>query len=88
MTKIEINELYRLMFSDYPDIINIENLQSMLGISRHTAYALIDNGSLSGIKVGKAYRIPKINVIKYVLSVVIHSKTSPVLWSYCNTPFY
>ncbi len=69
MTKIEINELYRLMFSDYPDIINIENLQSMLGISRHTAYALIDNGSLSGIKVGKAYRIPKINVIKYVLSV-------------------
>ena len=69
MTKVEINELYRLMFTEYPDIVNVEQLQTMLDISRHTAYALIDNGSLPGIKVGKAYRIPKINVIKYVLSI-------------------
>lgn len=69
MTKAEINEMYRLMFAEYPDIVNVEQLQAMLGISRHTAYALIDEGYLAGIKVGKAYRIPKINVIRYVLSV-------------------
>ncbi len=69
MTKTEITELYQLMFADYPDIVTVEQLQKMLGISRHTAYALIDKEYLSAIKVGKAYRVPKISVIKYVLSI-------------------
>jgi excisionase family DNA binding protein len=69
MTKAEITELYKLMFTEYPDIVTVKQLQTILGVSRNTAYVLIDEGTLPAIKVGKAYRIPKISVIKYVLSM-------------------
>ena len=45
----------------------MKQLQTMLGISRHTAYDLLTDGEIKGIKIGNAYKIPKINVIRYVL---------------------
>ena len=39
----------------------------MLGISRHLAYDLINDGYISGIKIGNAFKIPKVNVINYVM---------------------
>lgn len=44
MKKSELRELYLMMFPEYPDIVNITQLQSMLGISRHLAYDLINDG--------------------------------------------
>ncbi|HIX34243.1 MAG TPA: helix-turn-helix domain-containing protein, partial [Candidatus Gemmiger avium] len=41
--------------------------QVMLGISRHAAYDLLTDGSIRGLKLGNAYKIPKINVIRYVV---------------------
>lgn len=52
----------------YPDIVNVAQVQSMLKISRHLAYELIGDGYIPGMKIGNAYRIPKINVIRYALS--------------------
>ena len=54
-------------FPEYPDIVNITQLQSMLGISRHLAYDLINDGYIRGLKIGNAFRIPKVNVIEYVM---------------------
>lgn len=68
MTKAEIHALYEVMFTEYPDIVNVTQVQSMLGISRHLAYQLIGDGYIPGIKIGNAYRVPKINVINYALS--------------------
>lgn len=68
MTKSEIQAMYEVMFTDYPDIVNVAQVQAMLGISRHLAYALIGDGYIHGLKIGNAYRIPKINVINYALS--------------------
>ena len=68
MKKSELKERYALMFPDYPDIVSVAQLQTMLGISRHQAYALIRDGSIPGILVGNAYRIPKFSVIDYVYS--------------------
>ena len=48
MTKIEIQTLYEVMFTDYPDIVNVAQVQAMLGISRHLAYALIGDGDIPG----------------------------------------
>ena len=47
---------------------NVAQVQAMLGISRHLAYALIGDGDIPGMKIGNAYRVPKINVIRYALS--------------------
>ena len=63
MTKTELQTMYEVMFTDYPDIVNVAQVQSMLKISRHLAYELI-----GGMKIGNAYRVPKINVIRYALS--------------------
>ena len=69
MTKAEISELYKLMFTEYPDIVTIVDLQKMLGISDKCAYKLVNDGYIVGRRIGSSIKIPKINVINYVLSV-------------------
>jgi len=39
----------------------------MLGISRHAVYDLLEDGEISYIRLGNAYKVPKINVIQYIL---------------------
>lgn len=68
MNKSEIKELYGVMFTDFPDIVTIQDMQKMLGISRHLAYNLINDGSVNGQMIGHTYKIPKISIINYVLS--------------------
>ncbi|HZJ78054.1 MAG TPA: helix-turn-helix domain-containing protein [Clostridia bacterium] len=68
MKKGQLKELYEMMFPDYPDIVTVAQLQKMLGVSRHLAYDLISDGYIRGVKIGNAYKVPKINVINYVLS--------------------
>ena len=55
------------MFADYPDVVDVSGLRAMLGnIGRQTAYELVRKGTIKAIKVGKLYRIPKINVIAFL----------------------
>lgn len=55
------------MFADYPDVVDVSGLQSMLGnIGKQTAYELVRKATIKAIKVGKLYRIPKINVIAFL----------------------
>lgn len=68
MKKSELKELYKLMFPDFPDIVTVAQLQNMLGISRQLTYKLIGYGYIPGVKIGNAFRVPKVNVINYVLS--------------------
>ena len=67
MKKSEIKELYNMMFPDFPDIVTVTQLQEMLGVSRHLAYDLINDVSIRGLKIGNAFKIPKVNVIEYVM---------------------
>ena len=61
-------DLYGLMFRDYPDVLEVKDLQSMLGIGRHQVYGLITSGQIDGVKLGKTYKVPKIGVIEYLIS--------------------
>lgn len=67
MRKSELRELYQMMFPDYPDLVTITQLQNMLGISRHYAYKLVSDGYIKCAKIGISFKIPKVNVIAYVL---------------------
>lgn len=68
MSRDDIKSYYKVMFTEYPDILNVAQVQKMLRISRHLAYEMITNGSIPGLKIGNAYRIPKVNVINYMLN--------------------
>lgn len=61
-----IKENYELMFTAYPDIVNIIQLKEMLGISINLAYKLVRNQTIPSLKVGREYKIPKRNIIYYL----------------------
>ena len=67
MKKSELKELYQMMFPDYPDIVNVTQLQTMLSVSRHVAYDLINDGDIKAIKIKNTFKIPKVNVIEFVM---------------------
>ena len=66
MDNSNLSPIYKIMFADYPDIVTVAQLQEMLHISRQLAYDLINSGQIPALKVGNAFRIPKIRVIDYV----------------------
>ena len=61
------NNYTQEMFANYPDVVDVSGLQSMLGnIGKQKVYELVRKGTIKAIKVGKLYRIPKINVIAFL----------------------
>ena len=57
------------MFESYPDVITIDDLQSMLHIGRNTAYKILQDNLIKTLKIGKKYIIPKASVVKFVASI-------------------
>lgn len=48
-------EAYRLMFQEYPDVMNIEQVGEVLGVSTKAVYGLIKGGHLSVLKIGRTF---------------------------------
>ena len=61
-----VNENYKIMFTAYPDLLNITQLKEMLGIGITLAYRLVRSNTIKALKVGRQYKIPKKNVISYL----------------------
>lgn len=55
------------MFKDYPDILSVDQLQEMLCIGPVLAYNLVKKGVIPAMKIGREYKIPKAQVINYIL---------------------
>ena len=63
----DMKETYSLMFTDYPDIVNLVQMRKMLGgISNYLAYRMLREKKIKSKKVGREYKIPKVNVINYI----------------------
>lgn len=62
-----INEVSALMFKEFPDCVGVQDLQKMLGIKRTKSYELLKSGKIKAIKIGKDYKISKLNVVAYLL---------------------
>lgn len=65
----DMKETYTFMFTDYPDIVNLTQMRKMLGgISNTLAHRMLREKKIKSKKVGREYKIPKVNVIKYVMT--------------------
>ena len=64
---MDIKELSEIMFKDFPDCVDVHQLGQMLGIKRTKIYELLQNGTIKSLKIGKDYKIPKYNVIAYLI---------------------
>lgn len=62
----------REIFRKYPDVVDVYQLCEMLGgthpVCTKTAYKLLREGKIKSLRVGRAYRIPKISVIQYLFA--------------------
>lgn len=61
-----IKENYEMMFTSYPNLVDITQLKEMLGIGITLAYRLVRNNTIQALKVGRQYKIPKRNIISYL----------------------
>ena len=73
MTKIRPE--FAKMFRMYPDALNRKELASMLGISEKQASKLLRSGEIPSIKIGREYRIAKVNAINFLMGRSTSEKT-------------
>lgn len=64
----DLKENHYAMFTAYKDVVNVNQLAEMLGIGITLAYRLVKQNTIKSIKVGRQYKIPKQNIISYLLS--------------------
>ena len=60
------SDAYRLMLTDYPDVMDIGQMCEALGVSTKTGYKLLKDGKIEYLKIGRAYRIPKAHILRYL----------------------
>ncbi len=69
---------YLRMFRAYPDALTLKDLSKMFGISTKQASKLIHDGKIDAVKVGREYRIAKVNAIKFLMGDASLQKTCVV----------
>lgn len=63
---ISKNDVYDIIFKNYPDVLNVKQVSEIFDVSTKTIYKQIKNGELQCIKVGREFRIPKIAILNYI----------------------
>lgn len=56
----------RKPLKEYPDVLEVKDLCSVLDISQKTAYGLLRKGVIQHIRIGRVYKVPKKSVYKYL----------------------
>ena len=68
--EFSLSEAHDAMFKGYPDAVTVKELCTMFGgIGERETYRLLRSRTIAGVRSGRGYKIPKINVIKYLLSI-------------------
>lgn len=56
----------REIFSEYSDIVTVDEVMKMLRLGKNTVYKLLKDDEIMNVKVGARYIIPKQSVIEFV----------------------
>lgn len=76
---------------DYPTALTVEEAAEILRVSTKTAYKLIHEAVLPALKVGRAFRIAKVEIINYLRQkdkqssnpeCVVFENSSDNVWTY------
>lgn len=54
------------LFSEYPDVVGVEDLAKMLSIGRAKALTLLQEGKIESFQKGRKYLIPKVLIKEYI----------------------
>ena len=61
------------MFEDYPDVVGIQEASEMLNVCYTTITRMFERGELPYFKLGRHYKIRKIDLIKWIDDRMINS---------------
>ena len=65
--KMKRNE-YAKMLKQYPDVLKLEQMcEALGGMSTKTGYKMLKEGQINCIKVGREYRVTKVDIIEYLI---------------------
>ena len=53
-------------FKDCPDVMRVQDVAKALRCSKNTIYDFIDRGVLEVLRVGRVYKIPKVNLVDFI----------------------
>ena len=72
--EISTQEMYRVVFKEYPDVLNVKQVSTLLGVSTKTVYRLLREGIIDSLKIGREFRVPKVAIMKYtkIFKVPLH----------------
>lgn len=62
MKELEAQEILK----NYTDVLTFKELKSILKVGKNKCYELLNQNVIPSLRIGNAYRIPKINVINYL----------------------
>ena len=66
----KVQAMYNVMFTEYPDVVNTDQLCEMLGgAAIKSVYRLLREGKIKAFRIGKGYKIPKVSVIEYLTAL-------------------
>ena len=63
---MNFKEVYQTVLKDYPEIMSVEETSTALGVSTKTVYKMLKNGTIQNMKVGRAYRVPKVHLLSFL----------------------
>lgn len=58
--------MYDKIWTEYPDVVTVDEMCKMLRVCKSRAYELIRNGEIRSLRTGTRYRIPKVSVIRFM----------------------
>ena len=58
---------YLSILKEYPDILSVQEVAKILRIGKNKAYGLVNEGTLSSIKIGGKLIVPKMCLIQFLL---------------------
>ena len=62
----EITIDMNIILDDIPDVLTVNEASEILGVCSKTCCKLIKENQLYGVKVGRSYRIAKIELLKFL----------------------
>jgi len=69
--------MYQPIFKDYPDVLDVKQVSEILKVSTKTIYRLLRVGEIDSLKIGREFRIPKVNLLRYIRVSGVQSFDQP-----------
>lgn len=57
---------HNYLFESYPDVVGVSEMALMIGCGRNTAYELLREKKIRAIKVGRSFRVPKVEILCFL----------------------